>query len=87
MLGVTENVKSGLRSFMQIPRWMMLHSQVDELKLIAIKSRHKLRTTNVIPLGDSQHTQNIQIDKVIGKNEKCVSYFTEKTIWTFWPTQ
>ena len=36
---------------------------------------------------DSWHTQNIQINKVIGKNEKCVFYFMEKTKWTFWPTQ
>ena len=36
---------------------------------------------------DSWHTQNIQINKVIGKNEKYVIYFMEKTKWTFWPTQ
>ena len=36
---------------------------------------------------DSGHTQNIQINKVIGENEKYVFYFTEKTKWTFWPTQ
>ena len=35
---------------------------------------------------DSRHTQNIQINKVIGENEKCVFFLTEKT-WTFWPTQ
>ena len=33
--------------------------------------------------GDRQHTQNIQINKVIGENEKCVFYFTEKL--DFWP--
>ena len=38
-------------------------------------------------MGDSQHTQNIQIDKVVGENETCVFYFMEKTIWTFWPAQ
>ena len=38
-------------------------------------------------VGDSQPTQNIQINKVIGENEKCVFYFTEKTKWTFWPKQ
>ena len=27
----------------------------------------------------SQHTQNTQINEVIGENEKCVFYFTEKT--------
>ena len=29
-------------------------------------------------MGDSHHTQNIQINKVIGENEKCVFNFTEK---------
>ena len=37
--------------------------------------------------GDSQHTQNIQIHKVIGKIEQCVFYFMEKTKRTFLPTQ
>ena len=27
---------------------------------------------------DNQHTQNIQMNKVIGENEKCVLYFMEK---------
>ena len=32
---------------------------------------------------NSQHTQNIQINKVIGENEKCVFYLMEKIyIWT-----
>ena len=38
-------------------------------------------------MGDSRHSQNIQINKVIGENEKCVFYFMEKTIRIFWPTQ
>ena len=29
-------------------------------------------------VGDSWHTHNIQINKVIGEDEKCVFYFTEK---------
>ena len=37
--------------------------------------------------GDSQPTQNIQINKVTGENEKCVFYFMEKIKWAFWPTQ
>ena len=37
--------------------------------------------------GDSRHAQNIQINQVISKNEKCVFYFMEKTIQTIWPTQ
>ena len=28
-----------------IPPWTMLHSQVDQLKLTAIKLRHELRTS------------------------------------------
>ena len=47
-----------------------------------------LASTHQKPIaGNSQHTQNIQINKVIGENEKCVFYFTEKTKRTFWPTQ
>ena len=38
-------------------------------------------------VGESWHTQNIQLNKVIGENEKCVFYFMEKTHKTFWPTQ
>ena len=34
-------------------------------------------------VGDSRHIQNIQINKVIGKNEKCVFYFMEKNVRTF----
>ena len=37
--------------------------------------------------GDRGHTQNVQINKVIGENEKCVFYLTKKTKWTFWPTR
>ena len=37
--------------------------------------------------GDSQHTQNIHINKVTGENEIHVFYFMEKTIRTVWPTQ
>ena len=28
-------------------------------------------------MGDSGHTQNIQISKVIGEHEKCVFHFTK----------
>ena len=37
--------------------------------------------------GDSQHTQHIQINKVIGESEKCVLFDEKKPIQTFWPTQ
>ena len=38
-------------------------------------------------VGASRHTQNIQISKVTGENEKCVFCFTEKTKQIFWPSQ
>ena len=37
-------------------------------------------------MGDGQHTQNIQINKVIGENENRVFYLMEKNIRTFWLT-
>ena len=62
--------------------WTMLHGRVDQLRLKAIKLRHWKQST-FYHVGDSQHTQNIQINKVIGENEKCVFYFTEKSIHIF----
>ena len=39
-------------------------------------------------MGNSQHTQNIQINKVIGESEKCVLFnIKKKPTCTFWPTQ
>ena len=36
----TDRVKGGLRSYvLEISHWMMFHSQVEQLKWIAIKSR------------------------------------------------
>ena len=41
VLWLTEHVKSGLLSFVQeISRWTMLHGLLDQMKLIAIKSRN-----------------------------------------------
>ena len=47
-----------------------------------IPSRHWEQST-LYHTGDSQCTQNIQINKVIGENEKYVFYFTEKPKGTF----
>ena len=33
-------------------------------------------------MGDSRHIQNIQVNKVIYKNENCVFYFIEKAMHT-----
>ena len=74
---------------------------IGQLKLIEIKLRLQLRTM-LYNRGDIQHTQNIQINKVIGEDEKCgkilwkyfllflsIKYldFMEKTKWTLWLTQ
>ena len=37
--------------------------------------------------GTTKNAENIQINKVIGENEKFVFYFMEKTKWTFGPIQ
>ena len=85
---VTERVKSGLRIFvLEISHWIMLHHWVDQMKLIAIKSKHLLRTMNIISLRIWLTFSKYQINKAIGENEKCVFYFMEKNIWNFWPTQ
>ena len=34
-------------------------------------------------VGDNQHTQNNQVNKVIGENEKCVFHFTKKNQMNF----
>ena len=76
---VIKCVKSGLQSFvLEISRETMLYNQVGQLQLIAIKSSLREQST-LYYAGESRHTQNIQINKVIGENEKCVFYLTEKT--------
>ena len=61
VLWPTEHVKSDLQSFvLEISRWKMLHGHVDQLKLIAIKSRH-WEQSMLYHVGDSWHTQNIQM--------------------------
>lgn len=55
------NVKSGLQNFVQISWTMREISQVNQLKLTVIKSRHQLRIININHTGESRHTQNIKI--------------------------
>ena len=38
-------------------------------------------------MGNSRPTQNIQINKVIGENEKYIFILQKKTKWTFGATQ
>ena len=56
---------------------------VDSDQIEMLKCKHSVLGR----MGDSQHTQNIPINQVIGENEKCVFNFTAKPIHTFWPTQ
>ena len=37
--------------------------------------------------GDGRHSQNVQINKVIGENENSIFLFYRKTARTFWPTR
>ena len=51
----------------------------DQIQTLIEKNQHYYHT------GDSRHTHNSQINKVISENEKCV--FMEKITRTSWPTQ
>ena len=88
VLWLIECVRSGLWSLvLEISCWTdfsMFHSQVDQLKWSNWNINWEQSTFHV---RDCQHTQNIQINKVIGENEKYDFYFTEKTKQTFWSIQ
>ena len=88
LLWLIEWVKSGLWSFLVLlifwPNNYLLWGCLMHGKTFS--STPGLYPLEVIA-ADSQHSQNIQINKVIGENEKYVFIFTEKTKWTFWPTQ
>ena len=51
--------------------------RVDQLRLTVNLLRHWEQSTSY-HVGDSWHTQNIQINNVIGENESCVFSFMEK---------
>ena len=64
VLWLMKRVKSGLRSFaLEISCWMMLHGRVEQSMLYHV--------------ADRWHPQIIQVNNVIGENEKCVFYFME----------
>ena len=53
---MTESVKSGLQSFvLEISHWAILHSQVDQWKLISDQIE-TLIENKIYQAGDSQHT-------------------------------
>ena len=62
VLWLIEEVKSGLQSFMlKIFCWTILHGQVDQLKMIVIKSDINWEKSTLCHMGNSQHIQNIEI--------------------------
>ena len=84
VLWTIKHVKSGLWSFLlEISHWTMLHSWIDQLKLIETI----LRKSMSYHVGDSRHTQNIQIHKVIRENKNMSFILQKKTIQAFWPNQ
>ena len=90
VLWLIECVKSGLRGFMleigfslDDAPWLGRPVEVDSHEIETLIENKSVLSH----AGDSQHTKNIQINKVIGENEKCVFYFMEKTLQTFWPAQ
>ena len=82
VLWLIESVKSGLWSAGDFSL-DDAHGWVVQLKVIVIKLRHWEQCYHA---GDSQHTQNIQMNKVTGENENVSFIFQKKTKWNFWPT-
>ena len=81
-LWLIEPVESGLQSLLVLlkfwPNKSLLWGCITHWKMFS-------STPGIYPLEaySSQHSQNIQMNKVIGENEKCVFYFMEKTT-DFW---
>ena len=76
VLWLTECVKNGLWSFaLEISGWMVLHDQVDQLKYWQ-RSNWVINweQSMLYHVGDNWHTQNIQINKVTGKNKNFAFY-------------
>ena len=73
VMWLIECVKSGLWSFvLEVFCWVMLHGQVDQFKLIVINPVINWEQLMLYYVGESRHTQNIQVNEVIGESEKCV---------------
>ena len=62
VLWLIEQVKSGLQSFMlKIFCWTILYGQVDQLKMIVIKSDINWEKSTLCHMGNSPNIQNIEI--------------------------
>ena len=68
-----ERVKSGLRSFvLEISCWTMFREQADQSRLTEINWDTNGEQSTFSHVGGSWHTQNVQINRVIGENKKRV---------------
>ena len=75
-----QHVRSGVWSFvLGISRWTVLHGGVDLLKLGKAQGSNGDITWEQLMLyhlGESWHTQNTHINKVIGENEQmCLLFY------------
>ena len=74
---------------LEMSHWMMLHGwgrpvEVDKNKIETLTENNQYYATQ--RTADILKISNFKSIKLLLKM-KNVSYFTEKTIWTFWPTQ
>ena len=71
--------QSGLRSFLVLLTFLPIILCCGAVLCIGRCLAAPLASTHWKPIaGDSQHTQNIQINKVIGENEKCLLFYRRK---------
>ena len=85
VLRLIECIKSGLQSFPVLltfqPNNSLLWGCLCTGRCLAADTHQKPTA------GDSQYTENIQLNKVIGESENCVFYIMDKTNQAFWPAQ
>ena len=71
---VIKRVEGGLQSFMlEMSCWMMFHSRVDQLKLIAIKLRHNWKHQHYT-IQEIANISKYADNKVIDENENYLFY-------------
>ena len=81
---VTEHVKSGLRTFLVLLTFWPNSSLLWGFGRCLAAPLTSAHWTPIV--GESQHTQNIQTNEVIGGNEKCAFYFKKRN-GLFWLPQ
>ena len=66
----------------------MLHSQLGRpVEVDSDQIKTLIENNQCYTMWEIADILKVSKSIVIGKNEKCVFYFTEKTEGTFWPTQ